>query len=47
MVQWPRLCAPNAGDLDLIPGQENQISHAATKRSHISQLRPSTAKQIK
>ena len=31
MAQWLRLCAPNAGDLGLIPGQET--------RSHILQLK--------
>ena len=25
MVQWLRLCAPNAGDVDLIPGQGTKI----------------------
>ena len=36
VVQWLRLHAPNAGDLGLIPGQGT--------RSHMLQLRPSTAK---
>ena len=36
VVQWLRLCAPNAGGLGLIPGQRT--------RSHMLQLRPSTAK---
>ena len=31
VVQWLRLCTPNAGGLGLIPGQRT--------RSHISQLR--------
>ena len=38
MVQWLRLCAPNARDLGPIPGQGT--------RSCLLQLRPSTAKQI-
>ena len=48
VVQWLRLCAPNAGGPGLIP-------HAAAKkdpeccnedqRSHVPQLRPSAAKQ--
>lgn len=36
VVQWGRLFAPIVGDLDSIPGQRI--------RSHIIQLRPSTAK---
>ena len=36
MVQWLRLCALNAGGPGLIPGQGT--------RSHMLQLRPSTAK---
>ena len=36
VVQWLRLCAPNAGGLGLIPGQG--------ARSHMQQLRPSAAK---
>ena len=38
MAQWLRLCAPNAGDLGLIPGQgtrshmlQLKILHATTK----------------
>ena len=49
MVQWLRLCAPNAGGLGLIPGQgtRNQNSpHTTTKRFCVLQLRLSTAKQI-
>ena len=38
MVQWLWLCTPNAGGPDLIPGQGT--------RSHMPQLRPSTAKLI-
>ena len=36
VVQWLRLRAPNAGGLELIPGQGS--------RSHVPQLRPGTAK---
>ena len=36
VVQWPRLCVPNAGSPGLIPGQET--------RSYMPQLRCSTAK---
>ena len=36
VIQWLRLCAPDAGGLGLIPGQGT--------RSHIPQLRPSTNK---
>ena len=39
VVQWPRIYAPNAKSLGLIPGQGS--------RSHMPQLRPSTAKYIK
>ena len=56
VVQWLRLCTPNAAGL--IPGQgtrshklqlrvhmlQLKIPHAATKRSHMPQLRPGTAK---
>ena len=38
VVQWLRFCAPNAGGLGLIPGQET--------KSCMLQRRPSTAKQI-
>ena len=38
MVQWLRLCTPNAGDPGSIPGQGT--------RSHMLQLRPGTAKLI-
>ena len=34
MVQWLKLCAPNAGGLGWIPGQgTNKVPHAATKTS--------------
>ena len=36
VVQWLRLCTPNAGGLGSIPGQG--------ARSHMQQLRPSEAK---
>ena len=36
VVQWLRLCTPNAGGMGLIPGQRT--------RSHMPQLKPSTAK---
>ena len=29
MVQWLRLCAPNAGGMGLIPGQEVKIPYIA------------------
>ena len=38
MVQWLRLCTPNAGDPGSILGQGT--------RSHMLQLRPGTAKLI-
>ena len=38
MVQWLRLCASNAGGLGSIPHQRT--------RSHMLQLRPSTAKSV-
>ena len=31
VVQWLRLCTPNAGGLGSIPGQRTKIPHAATK----------------
>ena len=34
VVQWLRICVPNAGGLGSIPGEEN--------RSHMPQLRPNT-----
>ena len=46
MVQWLRLCAPNAGGLGLIPGWETKIPHTATKpmhsRAHAPQLEKHT-----
>ena len=36
MVQWLRLGVPNAGDLGLIPGQSTEITHGATKSSHVA-----------
>ena len=29
MVQWLRLCAPNAGDMGSMPGQGTNVLHAA------------------
>ena len=43
VVQWLRLCAPNAGALGLIPGQGNR-SHMTQLSSCLLQLRPGTAK---
>ena len=37
-VQWLRLCAPNAGSLGLIPGQENR-PRMLQLRVHMLQLR--------
>ena len=37
MVQWLRLCAPNAGDTGSVPGQGTKIPHAT------GQLSPHTA----
>ena len=31
VVQWLRLCTPNAGDTGFIPGQGTKIPHAATE----------------
>ena len=51
VVQWLRLCAPNAGGLGLIHGQgsrfyilQPKIPHATTKKFCMPQLRPSIAK---
>ena len=38
VVQWLRLCIPNAGSLGSIPGQGT--------RAHMPQLRPGTTKYI-
>ena len=55
VVQWLRLCAPNAGGLGSIPGQgtrshmpQLKILHATMKTEDpkYCNLRPSTAKQI-
>ena len=43
VVQWLRLCAPNAGDSGLIPGQ-GTISHMPQLRVCMLQQRPSTEK---
>ena len=37
VVQWLRLCAPNAGDSGLIPGQGTR-SNMLEQRVHVSQL---------
>ena len=34
VVQWIRLCVPNAGGSGLIPAQGTRLPHAATKSSH-------------
>ena len=51
VVQWLRLCAPNAGGPGLIPGQgtrshmpQLRVHMPQLKRSHVPQLRPGTAK---
>ena len=31
VVQWLRLCAPNAGATGLIPGRESKVPHAAQR----------------
>ena len=45
MVQWLRLCIPNAGDPGSIPGQGTR-SHMLQLRVPMLQLRPGTAKLI-
>ena len=41
VVQWLRLCAPNAGARGLIPGQGTRSHiHAATKSSHATTKEP-------
>ena len=45
VVQWSRLCIPNAGGLGWIPGQGTR-SHML-QRSHRPQLRPVTANNKK
>ena len=52
MVQCLRLCFPNAGTHDSIPGQGTQYHimqlkswHATTKRPHVPQLRPHATKK--
>ena len=50
VVQWLRLCTPHVGGPGSIPGggtrfhMATESSHVATKRSHLMQLRPDTAK---
>ena len=51
VIQWVRLCTRNAGSLGSIPDRgtrshmpdATKSSHAATKRSHMQQLRPGAA----
>ncbi|TEA25801.1 hypothetical protein DBR06_SOUSAS1210090, partial [Sousa chinensis] len=38
VVQWLRLCTPNAGDLGSIPGQGTR-SHMLQLRVHMRQLK--------
>ena len=40
-VQWLRLCAPNAGGPDLIPGRGARFHMLQIKRSHMPQLKES------
>ena len=40
LVQWLRLCAPNAGDLGLIPGLGTRSHMAATKSLHATTKDP-------
>lgn len=50
VAHWVRLCAPSVEGPVLITGQETRPHmlqlrvHATTKRPHMPQLRPSTAK---
>ena len=46
MVQWLRLCTPNAGSLGSVPGQGTRF-YMPQQRSHVQQLRPTTAQKIK
>ena len=39
VAQWLRLCAPNAGDLSLIPGQQTRL--------HLPKPRPGVVKKKK
>ena len=43
VVQWPRLCASNAGGLGSIPGQGTR-AHMPQLGVHMPQLRPSAAR---
>ena len=48
MVQWLRLCAPNAGGMGSIPSWGNKIPHAiqcSQKQNQISQNKPRTQQQ--
>ena len=42
VVQWLRLCAPNAGGLGSIPGQGTR-SHMLQLRVHVPQLKKDPA----
>ena len=44
VVQWLRLCAPNAGGPGSIPGQGTRSHKQQLRRSHMLQLRPVAAK---
>ena len=48
VVQWLRLCTPNAGDLSSSPVQGTRFYMPLTKikSSHVPQLRPSVAKKV-
>ena len=39
VVQWVRLCAPNAGGLGLIPGWELQSTYMPQLRARLPQLK--------
>ena len=40
VMHWLRLCAPSAGDVDLIPGQGTKIPHAVGQLSHDATTKP-------
>ena len=46
VVQWLKLCSPNAGDAGSVPGQGTTIPHAATK-TQCSQINKSILKKWK
>ena len=43
VVQWLRLCAPNAGGLGSIPGGGTKIPHTTTKPARHNQRSPRAA----